>query len=447
MLYDKSISTICENGKRLTLIGLTIPLLLEGIFGLLYGTVNTVILSGYSDMAVSATGVAQSISSLSNTVLNMVSKGTVILASVAMGSGDTKRVRSIAGTGMFMMLGCSMLLATVLVAFSNEIMQLMGLSGQLHEIAVSYLRTIGIILPITAMFSYVNNLLICYGYSKVTMLCGLLSNVLNVFLCWFALYSNVSLPITGVVAVAVCTGIAQTMALAKMTYFFFRKRCLFRFAFLKKEALQIVKFGAPAGMSLISYSLSSTITTSFITGLGVAAINTKIYLISILNYTSKISFSLGNAGGILIGRHRGAGRFDRIKRLYRQNIRIAIICNMIVSMVVLIFHRQLLSIFTDDPNIIAAGGILVLIDFAVEIPRAVNHISEYAFNSTGEVYTPLITATISAWLCNVLMSYIFVVVLDWALIGIWLAMIIDELFKAVVYLRRWRVGKWQGIRL
>ena len=45
------------------------------------------------------------------------------------------------------------------------------------------------------------------------------------------------------------------------------------------------------------------------------------------------------------------------------------------------------------------------------------------------------------------MSYIFVVVLDGALIGIWMAMIIDELFKAVVYLRRWRVGKWQGIRL
>ena len=45
------------------------------------------------------------------------------------------------------------------------------------------------------------------------------------------------------------------------------------------------------------------------------------------------------------------------------------------------------------------------------------------------------------------MSYIFVVVLDWSLIGVWLAMIIDELFKAVVYLRRWRVGKWQGIRL
>lgn len=447
MFYDKSISTVYENGKRITLIGLTIPLLLEGIFGLLYGTVNTVILSGYSDMAVSATGVAQSIVSLTNTVLNMVSKGTVILASVAMGSGNTKRVRSIAGTGMFLMLGCSMLLATVLVTFTSEIMQFMGLSGALHEMAVSYLRTIGIILPITAMFSYVNNLLICYGYSKVTMLCGLLSNVLNVLLCWFALYGNVTLPVTGVVAVAVCTGVAQTMAFVIMTFFFFKKRCLFRFAFHKKEALQIVKFGAPAGMSLISYCLSTTITTSFITGLGVTAINTKIYLTNILNYTSKISFSLGNAGGILIGRHRGAGKFESIRKLYRQNVLLAILCNMTVSVLVLIFHRQLLSIFTDDPGIIAAGGLLVLIDLAVEIPRAVNHISEYAFNATGEVYTPLITAAVSAWLCNVLLSYVFVVVLDWALVGVWMAMIVDELFKAVVYLCRWRVGRWQEIKM
>ena len=42
------------------------------------------------------------------------------------------------------------------------------------------------------------------------------------------------------------------------------------------------------------------------------------------------------------------------------------------------------------------------------------------------------------------MSYIFVVVLDWSLIGVWLAMIIDELFKAVVYLRRW--ASWKMAR-
>lgn len=58
MLYDKGISIIQEGGKQVSLIALAIPLLLEGVFTLLNGTVNTIILSGYSDMAVSATGVA-----------------------------------------------------------------------------------------------------------------------------------------------------------------------------------------------------------------------------------------------------------------------------------------------------------------------------------------------------------------------------------------------------
>ena len=38
-LYDRSISTFRENGKTIGLIGLTIPLLLENLFVVLYGTV------------------------------------------------------------------------------------------------------------------------------------------------------------------------------------------------------------------------------------------------------------------------------------------------------------------------------------------------------------------------------------------------------------------------
>lgn len=85
------------------------------------------------------------------------------------------------------------------------------------------------------------------------------------------------------------------------------------------------------------------------------------------------------------------------------------------------------------------------VDLAVEVARAVNHIAESAFNANGEVKTPLLTATVSAWCCNVLLSYVFTVVLDWGLIGLWLAMIVDECFKASIYLLRWRTGKWKTV--
>ena len=302
-------------------------------------------------------------------------------------------------------------------------------------------------MPITVLMSYVNHLLICYGNSRITMLSGLLSNGLNILLCWLALYGGFSLPVSGVVAVALCGGIAQFMALLMSAGFFFRKKCPFRFTFRKKEAWDILKFGTPAGMSLVSYNLSTTVTTGFITGLGVAAINTKVYVSNILSYTSRFSVSLANAGGILMGRHRGAHRMDAVKKLYRQNLRLAVVWNAGLAVLAVLFHKPLLSIFTDDPAIFAAGGMIMAIDLAVEATRAINHISEYALNANGDVKTPLITATVSAWCCNVLLSYVFAVVLGWGLIGLWLAMIVDEAFKATVYLLRWKSGRWQLIKI
>lgn len=447
MIYDRSVSTVTENGKRITLIGLTLPLLTEYIFLQLYSTVNTVILSGYSDMAVSATGVSQQVSSLATVILDMINKGVVIVSSVALGSQDKERARSLAGTGSVMAIGMSLLLAAVLNTLSVRFMEIMGLTGQLQSMGAEYLGIVAMYLPVTALLSYVNNLLICHGYSRITMISGLLSNGINLLLCYLALYSGLKLPISGVAAVAVCRGIAQLLGLGVSVFFFFKKKCLFRLGFNGKAAWSILKFGAPAGMSMLSYSLSQTVTTGFITGLGVAVINTKLYVSNILAYTNKVSYALGNAGGILMGRHRGAHRMDSVRQLYRQNLLIAVSCNMTIALLVLLLHRQLLYIFTSDPDIIRAGGTIMAVDLAVELFRAVNHISENAFNANGDVKTPLVTAAVSAWGCNVLLSYILAVQLRLGLTGLWLAMAADELFKAAVYLLRWRSGKWQNVHV
>ena len=87
------------------------------------------------------------------------------------------------------------------------------------------------------------------------------------------------------------------------------------------------------------------------------------------------------------------------------------------------------------------------IDFFVELPRAVNHVSENSFNANGDVKTPLVTSIASGWGCNVLFSWLLAVVLGWGLPSIWVASILDEAFKATVYLLRWKSGKWQSARV
>lgn len=447
MFYDKSVSVLHEDGKKISLGSLAVPLLFENIFVLMYGTINTWILSGYSDIAVSATGVAQQVSNLVVVILGMISKGAVIVTSQALGSQNKKRVETVAGSGMFLTLFGSLFFAGILGVFSDTFMRMMNLNGSLKLEAVKYLRTVGFVMPITAMQSYFNNLLICHGFSGITMLSGLLSNGLNIVLCYVALYCNLSLPVGGVTAVALCGGIAQAVGLAVSLFFFIYKKCDFRLKVERKATVDVLKFGIPAGMSLLSYSLSQTVTTRFITDLGVSVINTKLYVSNILQYTSRVSYSMGNAGGILVGRHRGAGRIDEIKQLFKQNVFLALFCNVGVSLVVLVFSKQLLGIFTDDAKIIASGTMIIAIDIIAEAARAVNHISENAFNANGDVKTPLITAAASAWGCNVLLSFLFAVVLKQGIVGLWIATITDECFKASVYLLRWRKGAWQKIKV
>ena len=248
-------------------------------------------------------------------------------------------------------------------------------------------------------------------------------------------------------AVAIVGGMAQLFGILFSGGYFIAKKCFFSVRITRRDVLDIIRFGVPAGMSILSYNLSVTLTTGFVTRLGVSVINTKVYVDNIVNYTSKISYALGNANAILTGRHRGNNHFDAIKRLFRQNLCIAILSNLVLSLLVLFFHRPLLSIFTDDAVIIALAFGIMALDIPVEIFRAMNHVEEFALNANGDVRTTFITSVFSGWVCNVLLAYVFTVVLDYGLTGIWIAKMVDEGFKSMVYFIRWKTGRWMLIKI
>lgn len=83
------------------------------------------------------------------------------------------------------------------------------------------------------------------------------------------------------------------------------------------------------------------------------------------------------------------------------------------------------------------------VDVLLEMLRAVNHVSESALNANGEVKIPLVTSVLSGWGVNVLGSYLLAVHFGMGLMGIWIAMMLDEATKATVYLLCWRGGKWR----
>ena len=54
----------------------------------------------------------------------------------------------------------------------------------------------------------------------------------------------------------------------------------------------------------------------------------------------------------------------------------------------------------------------------------------------------MIIATISMWIFRVVASYVFTYVFGIGLIGIWIAMIIDWIFRSILYVLRYKSEKW-----
>ena len=198
-------------------------------------------------------------------------------------------------------------------------------------------------------------------------------------------------------------------------------------------------------MSIVSYTFSQMVTTGFITGLGIAVINTKLYVTNIVTYTSRISYSLGNADGILMGRHRGVQRLDL--GLYRQDLLLALLCNGHgVASGTGAAHAAAFHLYARSGDPLSCGedhshrllcraaacGEPCVGEFLQRQRRCQNAACDLHRQRLG---------------CNVLFSWLLAVVLGWGLPGIWAASILDESFKAMAYLLRWKSGKWQNARV
>lgn len=175
--------------------------------------------------------------------------------------------------------------------------------------------------------------------------------------------------------------------------------------------------------------------------------NTKVYIDNIIAFSSIISLAIAQTGAIFSGRFRGQREFEKTERLYRQNQILAVGANLIVSVAIYLFRKPLIGMFTKETAALQLASVVMLIDIGVQILRAINQVNDQALNANGDVKTTFLVSAISCWGGSVLCSYLLGIRAGWGLIGVWIAFLLDEGFKSVVYIIRWRSKAWRNTKL
>lgn len=445
---DKELLCVETETGKLSLFQLSLPIFLNLISSVLISFVQTIAAKKYLDgffivpITIASTGV-----SFLHTIVMLVGTGTSILLSVSLGQRKYNECKKIVGTSLIISFVFSAFIALTGLATAKPLLMFMGMNKAEYEIFQPYALTIFKVRMAELIVWSVGNVAVaclrCYGYSGIGFISGLASNVANMLSVAVALFIlKIPQESAALTFSLISVGSALVFAFIGMAALW-KKKIPFDKGFSGKWCKKIFRVGIPAGISLIFYSLSRLVTTSICTRLPQAAYLAQTYVQQITQFVHQFGYSIGQANAVMVGRLCGMGELIRADRLHRQNLRIVLTCNTVLSVACAIFGRRFLQLFFGADKSILAFSLIFFIDVAVEFGRGMNHVGENGLNATGDIKFTTVVSILSCWIFSVGLSYLFVVVFRWSLYGMWTAFAVDELFRGTAYYIRWRKQKWK----
>ena len=447
MAKQKSIST--TRMLRAQLFHLTSPIFFETLLLMLTGATDVFMLSRYADDAVAASGVVNQVVFLVCLVYMITTLGTGVLCAQYLGAKQKKNVSQVIGVSLLLNLVMGVVVSAGLYFFAPQLLHLMGLKEHLFEYALPYMGIVGGSSVFLALIMTLAAILRSHNKAYYPMWVALLINIINIVGNYLLIFGHAGFPRLGIVGAGISTMLCRFVAVILLAYILFTRVAVvpplayFRpFPWDKIKNLLIV--GLPAAGENVSYDLSQVVITYFTVLLGAVSLTARTYAMHIVMFSYVFAIAIGHGAAITIGHLVGRARNRAAFSLEKFSIRWALVVSIAISLVTAIFGKQIFGLLSQNPDVIRIGTLVLWIDVVLEIGRAVNITAVNSLIASGDVLFPFWTGVIVMWGVATLLSYVLGVWLGWGLIGIWLAMTLDELIRAAVFERRWHSRKWQN---
>jgi Na+-driven multidrug efflux pump len=155
------------------------------------------------------------------------------------------------------------------------------------------------------------------------------------------------------------------------------------------------------------------------------------------------SWGMANAAATMVGQALGARKPDRAERAVWKACFYNMICLGMVGLIFVIFARQIIGLFTDDPNVVPYGvNSLRIISYGF-LFYAYGMVITQSFNGAGDTWTPTIINLFVFWLWEIPLAYVLAILFGIGPRGVFISIMIAFSTLAVVSAIIFRQGRWK----
>ena len=139
----------------------------------------------------------------------------------------------------------------------------------------------------------------------------------------------------------------------------------------------------------------------------------------------------------------GAGEKELAYNQVWKSVKSALAVSLTMIVVVTLFREPLMGVFTDNERIIQIGASVLVLSILLETGRTINITIINALRASGDARYPVKIGFISMICIGLSVGYVLVFVFELGLVGVWLAIALDEWIRAILVLIRWKSRKWE----
>ena len=434
-----------SNRELANLIG---PLVIEQLLAVLVGMADSIMVANVGEAAVSGVSLVDNIMILIINIFAALATGGAVVAGQYIGRKDQKSACK-AATQLVWFVSLSAVVIMILVYFGKDIIlnQVFGhITAEVKGHADIYLLIVTASIPFIALYNGGAAIFRAMGNSQVSMRVSLLMNAINVtgnaILVFGLRIGTAGVAIPTLISRMVAA-IVITVLLCNQTRILHIERTL-KFRFDGRMIRKILAIGVPNGLENSMFQLGKILVLSLVSTFGTYAIAANAVSNAIALFQILPGMAISLAITTVISQCVGANDYEQV-HYYLKKLLVIIYVAMAgtVALIFLALPLILKAYNLSDQTAAAATNIIHFHGISAMIIWPLSFALPAAYRAAGDAKACMYTSIVSMWIFRIGFSYLVGKYMGLGVFGVWVAMVIDWVVRAICFIIRYFNGKWK----
>lgn len=431
---------------------LIVPLVIEQILAMTVGIADTMMISYAGEAAISGVSLVDMINNLLISIFAAISTGGAVIISQYLGSKNHSRACEAAGQLMVITALISLGIMALTLVFRRPLLTLLfgSIEPDVMNSAMTYLLLSAYSYPFLAVYNSGAAMYRSMGNSRVPMYISAGMNMINIVgnaILIFGMGMGVAGAALATLAARATAAVVQTVLVTKKKNEVYIDRATV-FHWNGGMIRRILSIALPNGAESGIFQGGRVIVVSIIASFGTAQIAAN----AVANSLDSMGILGGSAMNLamitVIGQCMGSGDTDQAVLYTKRLLKITYKIIIATCFALLVFLGPVLNFYTLSAEARRLSVILIWIHDGMAIFFwPVSFTLSYALRAAGDIKYTMGISVFSMFMFRIVFSFLLGVHFGMGAIGVWIAMVIDWLFRSGCYVQRFVRGKWKNYHL